>query len=1434
MAIDSGNVNAVLQAAKLEELVPRQYQEEVFSRAQKGNIIAALDTGSGKTLISLLLIKWIASLEKTKEKAIIFLVPKVTLVEQQYSYIKRNSTLKVGKLHGAQDLDLSDRTGWKRRLESCDVIVMTAQIFLNILTHSLWTMEKVALMIFDECHHARKNHPYNAILREYSYCPTVSRPKVFGMTASPIWNIKDPVGSLTVLEANLDAKVTAVREHVEELAVYSPKALEFIKEFPPPPETFDDYPSPTIYQCFKVIDQRTWGQLDIPWTNIDLRYQVTLSNIGPYCASMFLYLEIQHHIMGIIAETKGKLLEDDDETRMEGVLWSSVSSPKALPQEFYLIMDILLEFHSCFPTDITSTTVPIPIPLDWCTPKVKVLVEILLAYLGRSPTFQCIIFVEQRQVASSLSKILPAIPELTDNIFCAFLVGEGVNSEGASTQTNKHYGDPVKLFRDRKINVLIATSVAEEGLDFQECDLVVRFDGLHHMVGYVQSRGRARKSDSTFIIMVQQDDNAQLKKYHDLKTKEPEVKHVYRTRHMAVDDKESDGDQTDSDEETDPTDLLARERYLVPSTGATLTYDNSLSLLNHLCSLIPRDAFTQVHKPKYTGDFEATVHLPRVLPVSAAELNFTGPIRRSKKEAKRAAAFKAVKRLRELDVFDEYLLPTSKDEGEEVVKYSAGKISQIIPQMMTIDVRDPWCIGEKLWLHTIVIDSEAAAGLVTGTPIAPEETKIGGFPVQTLPAKLLRFDEDLEHEQRAAMQEFTKLGIWCNINAKKITGPLSLYMVPITPDHQPDFEAIQVLLANPRGIDDWSGISEEHCNKLIVLSKNQYYRAFLLRSIRPELTPMSHRLSGSLDSTGQTYFDHWVEVWPMNRKWVVPTDGAILEVTPLLRSNMGTYSLDTNSEPTDTVLSVTSNRFLPQKSSPWFPMSYSVRRAYEIMPVLCHRITNVYRASCARHELKLPSIPTSLMIESFTIPSASMPFNNQRLETLGDAVLQLCTTIHLLNQYPNRHEGQLTALRQLHVSNKYLLRRALDLGLERYVNTEIPSIRRGWRYILSVTGSSEGAGPDTRSISRQYPRRSLQDCMEALLGASFVAGGVSLALYTGTALGLEFGGSIPWFMRYSQIYNPAPITSLFTGLEEALGYIFHYNHLVLESLTHPSFTNSEVPSYQRLEFLGDAIIELVVMKYLFDKFPHATSHQLSLSRARAICSPTLAYLTVKRLGLHKMMLVNSMALSQALNVYVPLFEGLSGKEVVKASWKYDPPKALSDVFESIIGAVLVDSGYDYEKTAAVVEYVMDDVLEALSPAVQKDPVSELTEWLAGSGCRSLHFEKRVKETDPHGLEGVVAIVHGNLIVGPIISATPQVAKFVAAERALAILKDSESDKSLSCLCNCASVMDVVSTADVNKGFSKLSIDSAVGDPSDGEDEDEVTGILVQVEDKVVN
>ena len=85
---------------------------------------------------------------------------------------------------------------------------------------------QVSLIVFDECHHCRKNHAYNAIMREYYQIPPPFRPKIFGMTASPIWNPKDPEGSLGTLEKNLDAIAISVKDHIAELRDNSPRPVE--------------------------------------------------------------------------------------------------------------------------------------------------------------------------------------------------------------------------------------------------------------------------------------------------------------------------------------------------------------------------------------------------------------------------------------------------------------------------------------------------------------------------------------------------------------------------------------------------------------------------------------------------------------------------------------------------------------------------------------------------------------------------------------------------------------------------------------------------------------------------------------------------------------------------------------------------------------------------------------------------------------------------------------------------------------------------------------------------------------------------------------------------------------------------------------------------------------------------------------------------------
>ena len=63
-------------------------------------------------------------------------------------------------------------------------------------------------------------------MREYFHVPSLRRPKIFGMTAFPIWNVKDPAGSLATLEQNMNAKVFGLRDHIEALMDRSPMPIE--------------------------------------------------------------------------------------------------------------------------------------------------------------------------------------------------------------------------------------------------------------------------------------------------------------------------------------------------------------------------------------------------------------------------------------------------------------------------------------------------------------------------------------------------------------------------------------------------------------------------------------------------------------------------------------------------------------------------------------------------------------------------------------------------------------------------------------------------------------------------------------------------------------------------------------------------------------------------------------------------------------------------------------------------------------------------------------------------------------------------------------------------------------------------------------------------------------------------------------------------------
>ncbi len=128
-------------------------------------------------------------------------------------------------------------------------------------------------------------------------------------------------------------------------------------------------------------------------------------------------------------------------------------------------------------------------------------------------------------------------------------------------------------------------------------------------------------------------------------------------------------------------------------------------------------------------------------------------------------------------------------------------------------------------------------------------------------------------------------------------------------------------------------------------------------------------------------------------------------------------------------------------------------------------------------------------------------------------------------------------------------------------------------------------------------------------------------------------------------------------LEERLGYKFRNGLLLAEALTHPSISleRKDYPfDNQRLEFLGDAVIQLVITEHLYRLFPESSEGQLTKLRARLVSRPALRVLAA-RLGLGGCLMMGR------------------GEE---ASGGRERSSTLADTFESVAGAIYLDGGFD--------------------------------------------------------------------------------------------------------------------------------------------------------------
>ncbi|HBZ02903.1 MAG TPA: ribonuclease III [Lachnospiraceae bacterium] len=168
----------------------------------------------------------------------------------------------------------------------------------------------------------------------------------------------------------------------------------------------------------------------------------------------------------------------------------------------------------------------------------------------------------------------------------------------------------------------------------------------------------------------------------------------------------------------------------------------------------------------------------------------------------------------------------------------------------------------------------------------------------------------------------------------------------------------------------------------------------------------------------------------------------------------------------------------------------------------------------------------------------------------------------------------------------------------------------------------------------------------------------------------------------------------YSELEEILGYKFKDRSLLDTAFTHKSFSNEsseKAHSYERFEFLGDAILEFVTSKELFLEYPEKTEGELTKLRASLVCEYTLSQIT-KNLGFGDYLYLSH------------------GEEITGGK---NRPSILCDLFESVLGAIYLDGGID-EAEKYIKKFLLSDI-EGKSTFY--DAKSILQEYAQGNGLK---------------------------------------------------------------------------------------------------------------------
>ncbi|ORY37126.1 ribonuclease III, partial [Neocallimastix californiae] len=370
------------------------------------------------------------------------------------------------------------------------------------------------------------------------------------------------------------------------------------------------------------------------------------------------------------------------------------------------------------------------------------------------------------------------------------------------------------------------------------------------------------------------------------------------------------------------------------------------------------------------------------------------------------------------------------------------------------------------------------------------------------------------------------------------------------------------------------------------------------------------------------------------------------------------------------------------------PIPMELYRLAYLMPSLIQRLDRYLIVNQFKNRMNLPISHNQTLFSAFCSCSAHEGSNYERLENLGDSFIKFAVSIDIFRKYPNLDEGGMTYHRGKIICNKNLYEISIKKNFDSlmFVNAFNPKSwyppkhkKKSKKSDSSISLYQSTKGPLWRVISK----KTLADFIESLTAAYYVESGLNTAIKFCHMIGLISENTNQCFKTSHNNLglNEESLDKLRLA-QSKLHYHFKNRLYLVEAFTHASYTTVITHNYERLEFLGDATLDWILQRFFFLTYPSASAAELSELRQAAVNNESLARLSIG-LGYHYYLMHHSVNLQNEITMYIDMLEK---KKTIR-------PKVLGDLFEAVIGAVLVDSNYNVTTVWRVFRPLLSDFLD---------------------------------------------------------------------------------------------------------------------------------------------